>query len=126
LAGDTVAPPLVLTDTLTVFVGAIERLPHALTVLVRLLVVLAVAHTEPVEVLDTVDDAELDLDTVVVLEVVADEVNVWLTDPLTETDPLDELLADALLTEVIDADTELLSLCVALADSDTDSLPLSL
>ena len=124
--GDTVVAPLVLTDRLGVFVGAIERLPHALPVLVRLLVVLAVAHTELVEVFDTVEDAELDLDTVLVFELVTDEVNVWLTDPLTERDPLGELLADALLTDELDAETELVSLCVTLPDPDTDSLPVSL
>ena len=124
--GDTVLAPLVLTDRLGVFVGAIERLLHALPVLVRLLVVLAVAHTELVEVFDTVEDAELDLDTVLVFELVTDEVNVWLTDPLTERVPLGDMLADALLTDELDAETELVSLCVTLPDPDTDSLPVSL
>lgn len=108
--GDTVVAPLVLTDRLGVFVGAIERLLHALPVLVRLLVVLAVAHTELVEVFDTVEDAELDPDTVLVFELVTDEVNVWLTDPLTERVPLGDMLADALLTDELDAETELVSL----------------
>ena len=123
--GDSVIAPVVLTDTVTVFVTAIERLPHALTVLVRLLVVLAVTHTELVEVFDTVEDAELDPETVLVFELVTDEVNVWLTDPLTETDPLGDILADPLLTEELEPDTELVSLCVPLPDPDTDSLPLS-
>ena len=66
---------LVLTDTVDVFVPAIERVPQALTVLVRLLVVLAVPHTEAVEVFDTVDEAELEPDTVLVFEDVTEEVN---------------------------------------------------
>jgi hypothetical protein len=123
--GDTDVTPLVLTDKVDVFVTAIVRLPHALTVLVRLLVVLTVTHTELVEVFDTVEDAELDPDTVLVFEFVTDAVNVWLTDPLTETDPLDDILADALLTEELEPDTELVSLCVTLPEPDTDKLPLS-
>jgi len=124
--GDADVAPLVLTDKVDVLVPAIDRLPHALTVLVRLLVVLAVEHTEPVEVFDTVEDAELDLDTVLVFEFVMDEVNVWLGDPLTERDPLGDMLADALLSDELEGHTELLSLCVPLPDPDTDSLPLSL
>ena len=124
--GDTDVAPLVLTDTVTVFVGAIVRVPHALPVLVRLLVVLAVVHTELVEVFDTVEDAELDPDTVLVFELVTDEVNVWLADPLSERDPLGDMLADALLTDELDAETELVSLCVTLPDPDIDSLPVSL
>lgn len=124
--GDTDVAPLVLTDTDTVLVAAMVRVPHALPVLVRLLVVLAVVHTELVEVFDTVEDAELDPDTVLVFELVTDEVNVWLTDPLTERVPLGDMLADALLTDELDAETELVSLCVTLPDPDTDSLPVSL
>jgi hypothetical protein len=124
--GDSVVAPLVLTDKVGVLVAAIERLPHALTVLVRLLVVLAVTHTELVEVFDTVEDTELDPETVLVFEFVTDAVNVWLPDVLTEMVPLGELLADSLLTDVLEADTELLWLCVPLPDPEIDSLPLSL
>ena len=117
---------LSVIDPVLVLVTAVDREPHPLTVLVRLLVVLALAHAETFVVGDPFELIEPDPETAFVFELVIEAVDVWLAELVTDAEPLAETVVDALWAELLLADTEALIEIVPLAEPDTDSLALSL